>query len=106
MVEWQAAPAQFFFFALLIRMSVKRLAVAGKIYSYVTIGGVPIREYARQNARKRYVPHPNARVKASELDSANRDRVREMHASGQSQCEIARALGTTRYRVQRELGVR
>ncbi len=68
-------------------MSVKRLAVAGKVYSYTTIGGVSIREYG-----ERYVPHPDARVKASELDSANRDRVHEMHASGQSQCEIAPRL--------------
>jgi DNA-binding NarL/FixJ family response regulator len=74
-------------------------------YKYSSIAGVPIQEYFRDRERKRYVKRPRTEAQPHGSDKLT-SQIKELHAQGVSQCEIARRLNVSRYQVQRELGVR
>jgi hypothetical protein len=69
-------------------------------YKYSSIGGVPIQQYFRDSERKRYVKRPQ------ENNAKLASQIKELRALGTSQSGIAKRLNLSRYRVQRELGVR
>ncbi len=77
-------------------------APSGKVYSYDSIAGIPVAEYIRLDARKRYIPHP--RTKTTELSAEATKHVYELRAQGHSHAAIAKMLNTSRYRIQRLLG--
>ncbi len=79
-------------------------APSGKVYSYESIAGIPLAEYIRLDARKRYVPRP--RTKTPDLSEEATKRVHELHAQHYSHTAIAKELNVSRYKVQRLLGSR
>ena len=78
-------------------------AGAVKEYCYATVKGLPYKEYRRDEWKRLF--HSNS-GRSAPLTEAEVERVRQLHQAGVGQEEIARRLGTTRYRVQVCLGVR
>ena len=76
---------------------------AVKEYRYATVKGLPYKDY-RRDEWKRLFRSKSSR--SAPLTEAEAERVRQLHRAGVGQEEIARRLGTTRYRVQVCLGVR
>jgi len=78
-------------------------AGAVKEYRYATIKGLPYKEYRRDEWKRLFRSRSS---RSAPLTDAEAERVRKLHCSGLGQAEIAKRLGTTRYRVQVCLGLR
>ena len=85
------------------RRYVMTKAGARKEYRYAAVKGMPYKEY-RRDEWKRLFRSKSSR--SAPLTEAEAERVQQLHRDGLGQAEIARCLGTTRYRVQVCLGVR
>jgi hypothetical protein len=79
-------------------------AGAVKEYRYATVKGMPYKEYRRDKWKRLFRSSSSGR--SAPLMEAEAERVRQLHRAGVGQKEIARRLGTTRYRVQVCLGLR
>jgi len=78
-------------------------AGAVKEYRYTTVKGMPYKEYRRDEWKRLF---RSSSGRSAPLTEAEAERVRQLHRDGVGQAEIAKYLGTTRYRVQVCLGVR
>ena len=78
-------------------------AGAVKEYRYATVKGLPYKEYRRDEWKRLFRSNSG---RSAPLTEAEAERVRQLHRAGVGQEEIARRLGTTRYRIQVCLGVR
>jgi hypothetical protein len=76
---------------------------AVKEYRYATVKGLPYKEYRRDEWKRLF--HSKS-SRSARLTEAEAERVRQLHQAGLGQADIAKRLGTTRYRVQVCLGVR
>lgn len=90
--------------------SVKRHAKSRKTghmveYSYQTIGSKPAREYLRDKKRE-YRMRAQRREYSPVLSDTDQQRVKTLYAEGWSQLKLANHFHTTRYRIERTLGLR
>jgi hypothetical protein len=70
---------------------------AVKEYLYAMIKGLPYKEYRREEWKRLF---RSKSWRSAPVTEADAERVRQLHRAGASQAEIAKRLGTTRYRVQ------
>lgn len=76
-------------------------------YCYEHIGSKPVRDYFRDKmADQRRRNGTKSVSNSAPLTDSDRRRIIELYKSGMSQFAIAAKLNTTRYRIQRALGVR
>ncbi len=72
-------------------------------YRYATIKGLPYKEYRREEWKRQFRSKSG---RSAPLTEAEAERVLQLHRARVGQAEIAKCLGTTRYRVQVCLGMR
>jgi hypothetical protein len=78
-------------------------AGAVREYRYAMVKGLPYKEY-RRDEWKRLFRSKSSR--SAPLTEAEAERIEQLHQDGVGQADIAKYVGTTRYRVQVCLGVR
>jgi hypothetical protein len=70
---------------------------AVKEYHYATIKGLPYKEYRREEWKRLFRSKSR---RSAPLTEAEAELIHQLHRGGVTQAEIAKCLGTTRYRVQ------